>query len=312
MNFYLYLFLLIIFPFQIFSQEIVVGNIYESQITNFKNKKLNVPLPPGKWKATESEKGGMNWKLWWKATLINENDGGELYLAIPYVQSGADTWAGGSMKKCGEWIQDEAKNILAQGAKRSNPQRTYCISERNDNWLHINLNTRTMNTPIKYYYYDLYYPLRSINMIEMNNKNTLIAIGETGMNGLARALNGDSSNFSIFGKLLKDGSFANSNSLSDSSSKFSNLSNFSVCRSAMKNDGSGWVKYNDYVEEATSRSLTIYKCRDILNIKDKAEVKKKDNNTVKSKLEELKILLDDGLISKDQYDEKSSQLLDEL
>ena len=80
----------------------------------------------------------------------------------------------------------------------------------------------------------------------------------------------------------------------------------------MKNDGSGWVKYNDYVGEATSRSLTISKCRDMLNIKDKTEGKKKDDNTIKSKLEELKILLDEGLISRDQYDEKSSKLLDKL
>jgi len=307
MQFYLYLFLFIVFPFQIFSQEIVVGNIYESQIVNFMNKKINIPLPPGKWKAEKSSKSE---RQWWDAHLVNLKNEGEIFLTIPVTPIGGDGWSGGSMQRCRNHIKENAKAILSEGADRGIPQAIYCISERNDGFLHISLESRTTRTPIYCFYYDLYYHMNKIDKDLINNKNFLKEIGIIGMNGMTKGIKGSSTSFAYLEKLIKKKS--SSGNQSSSSKKLSNLSNFSICRSALKNDGSGWVKYNDYVGEATSRSLTIYKCRDILNIKDKAEVKKKDNNTVKSKLEELKILLYDGLISKDQYDEKSSQLLDEL
>ena len=46
-------FIFFIFPKIVYSGDILVGNIYEGEITNFKNKKINISLPPGKWKATK-------------------------------------------------------------------------------------------------------------------------------------------------------------------------------------------------------------------------------------------------------------------
>ena len=61
-------FIFFIFPKIVYSGDILVGNIYEGEITNFKNKKINISLPPGKWKATKSEKAE---RQWWDAELIN-------------------------------------------------------------------------------------------------------------------------------------------------------------------------------------------------------------------------------------------------
>ena len=60
MRLFIYLFLFLSFSAQLFSEEITVGKSYENQIHNFKNKKINIPLPPGKWEVTESNKGDIN------------------------------------------------------------------------------------------------------------------------------------------------------------------------------------------------------------------------------------------------------------
>ena len=54
-----------------------------------------------------------------------------------------------------------------------------------------------------------------------------------------------------------------------STDTFIKYSDYEICDASMLNDGSGWVDYNRYVEEAMSRSLTIYDCRTLLNIQSK-------------------------------------------
>ena len=48
------------------------------------------------------------------------------------------------------------------------------------------------------------------------------------------------------------------------------------------------------------------------NIYSESEKTKKSNSFVKNKLRELKSMLDEGLISQEQYDEKSSKILDDF
>ena len=54
-----------------------------------------------------------------------------------------------------------------------------------------------------------------------------------------------------------------------STDTFIAYSDYEICNASMLYDGSGWVTYNRYVEEAMSRSLTIYDCRTLLNIQSK-------------------------------------------
>ena len=91
-------------------------------------------------------------------------------------------------------------------------------------------------------------------------------------------------------------------------SKYKSLSNKDICIKATKLDGSGWMPShsNDHVKEAWSRDLDIIQCRDLTGRK----IAKKDTSNLKDKLMELKSLFDEGLITQDQYDKKSNEILE--
>ena len=75
---------------------------------------------------------------------------------------------------------------------------------------------------------------------------------------------------------------------------------------------------DDYVLEAFDRGLDWNKCKALISesvplIKNNSTLTSsssmtKDNSAEKAKLKELKSLLDDGLISQEQYDDKSSKI----
>ena len=62
------------------------------------------------------------------------------------------------------------------------------------------------------------------------------------------------------------------------------------------------------VLQSISRDLNINECRVLTGRK----IAKKDTSSLKDKLMELKSLFDEGLITQDQYDKKSSQILKEF
>ena len=93
-----------------------------------------------------------------------------------------------------------------------------------------------------------------------------------------------------------------------------NLSAYNLCKKSLNLDQSGWVKTNNYVQEAWARGLSIDGCRQAI-IKEEGVVTNSNSQAVSdsspvSKLKELKDLLDEGLISQDQYDQKSEEILD--
>jgi len=75
---------------------------------------------------------------------------------------------------------------------------------------------------------------------------------------------------------------------------------------------------DDYVLEAFNRNLDWSKCKNLISesvplIENNSTLTSsnsmtKDRSTEKAKLKELKSLLDDGLISQEQYDDKSSMI----
>tara|TARA_X000001036_G_C20644152_1_gene792335 strand:- start:582 stop:1598 length:1017 start_codon:yes stop_codon:yes gene_type:complete len=319
-------FIFFIFPKIVYSGDILVGNIYEGEITNFKNKKINISLPPGKWKATKSEKAE---RQWWDAELINTENRGELYLWIPWIPIGGAFWSGGSMERCATWMEEDAKKILSQGADRGNPQAVYCISERKDGWLHIGLESRTVKAPIYWFYYNLYYPMNKISKNAIDDKNLLKEVGKIGMDAVINSLQGNTISLNILDNLVKKSSSkssistnsSDSSNVSIDSSKLISVSKKEICLRATKLNGLGWEdhdsKYGEYVKEAFKRNLSLWECRQSTNrfpdVNTNIEESVSDSYiSIETRLKDLKELLDEGLITKTQYDEKSSIILDEL
>ena len=80
-------FLFTFFSISTQAQQVSVGDVLEGQITNFKNKGVNIPLPPGKWNVDKSERHdskttNKGQKYWWNIKLYNYKDNGELHLRI--------------------------------------------------------------------------------------------------------------------------------------------------------------------------------------------------------------------------------------
>ena len=77
-------------------------------------------------------------------------------------------------------------------------------------------------------------------------------------------------------------------------------------------------RYDIHVREAFNRNLSLYDCRKLtdrfpkVEVESSSEEKSDSSIDVESKLRSLKRLLDEGLISQEQYDEKSSKILDDF
>ena len=102
------------------------------------------------------------------------------------------------------------------------------------------------------------------------------------------------------------------------------LDNKSLCLKATTIDGNEWIQ-NEYKTELIDRGFNLYKCRGLTERSSDSSssestysdnVSNSSSNSssvsVKDKLKELKILLDDGLITEKQYEEKSSKILEEF
>ena len=158
-------------------------------------------------------------------------------------------------------------------------------------------------------YYHAYYIDKIL--LRDTSKSTIQSIGSQIFDQVRKNKAGDLSFLSNRIDLNKSSSFT-SNYTSDYSSqtesKYQSLSNKEICIKATKLDGSGWMPShsNDHVKEAWSRDLNINECRVLTGRK----IAKKDNSSLKDKLIELKSLLNEGLITQDQFDKKSNEILD--
>jgi hypothetical protein len=112
-----------------------------------------------------------------------------------------------------------------------------------------------------------------------------------------------------YNKPLKDtASFTSNYNSNYSSVVVSDYSDKRICLFATSTNGLSWEKFpSKYYDEALNRGLSIETCNNLTN---RIKVTSKDSSSIKSKLKELKGLLDEGLISREQYDEKSSKILD--
>ena len=161
--------------------------------------------------------------------------------------------------------------------------------------------------------YDIYYsfPVRIASI----NSTTAKKYGDRFFKQILMAFDGKkSASLNFLSEII--GKKTNTSS-STTKKDYSSHSDKSICSKSTLKDGSAWVKIDDYVREAWSRSLSMDDCNALTGRKPLSEVNKveetsNDSSSVKSKLKELKSMLDEGLISQEQYDDKSSKILEEF
>jgi hypothetical protein len=95
-----------------------------------------------------------------------------------------------------------------------------------------------------------------------------------------------------------------------------NKSKYEICKSALNENNNDWVTTNDYagddasmyVQEALIRGLNVNECMQVI-VKKEGAIKKSSSVSIERKLDQLKNLLDEGLISQRQYNEKTDEIL---
>jgi hypothetical protein len=304
-----------------YGNSFVKGQTYQNNIKKVYNTRVTISLPPGKWEAVEVEQEGSYAYI----DFENEEDSAYFYVTIPNTIISGDYFRSGGVKKCESKNEDGDKyKVHATGLVRSSIQVSYCIQDirysDGGSWLNIKLHAqKPKGSPLMDAYYSVYYPKRFSN-IENLNQNQLDDIGKSLIKLFQNNINGRSGDYTMATQLLN---FANTSSSSNSvntsslnENKLEGISDGFTCRKATSLDGMKWEnidsKFGDYVTEAFRRNLSLKECRQLTGRKP-SDVKKstepKNSIDIKNRLNELKSLLDDGLINQDQYDAKSTELL---
>ena len=294
---------------------------------------MTVSLPPGKWKAVEVTTR----KQYTSVEFDNNIDDALFFISIPNSIIAGDYFRSSGVKKCKNKNDNGDKyKVHATGLIRNALQISYCIEDidyaNGGGWLHIGLNAeKKKGSPLMSAYYDVYYPQKFSNINALSKKQ-LEAIGKSLMKVFKNNVQGKPGDYTMATQLLNftstseitsnvtrsltDSYIAKSTSDSSSSS-LSNSSDMVVCAKAITLSGNDWDLRSakiEYVKEAKSRKLTIENCRSLTGRLDYVTSKTVVETTseepgMKDKLKELKSMLDEGLISQELYDTKSTELL---
>lgn len=104
-----------------------------------------------------------------------------------------------------------------------------------------------------------------------------------------------------------------------SKGSLSHLSTYKLCKESLNIGLNNWIESNNYVQESWSRGLSVDECRRTILIEEGTSsdfvIETDDTSlagTPRDKLIELKELFSAGLISQDQYDKKSNEILNEF
>tara|TARA_B110000037_G_C17036759_1_gene471958 strand:- start:114 stop:1127 length:1014 start_codon:yes stop_codon:yes gene_type:complete len=313
--------------------DIVKGEVYQNHINKIFGTRMTVSLPPGKWKAVEVTTR----KQYTSVEFDNNIDDALFFISIPNSIIAGDYFRSSGVKKCKNKNDNGDKyKVHATGLIRNALQISYCIEDidyaNGGGWLHIGLNAeKKKGSPLMSAYYDVYYPQKFSNINALSKKQ-LEAIGKSLMKVFKNNVQGKPGDYTMATQLLNftstseitsnvtrsltDSYIAKSTSDSSSSS-LSNSSDMVVCAKAITLSGNDWDLRSakiEYVKEAKSRKLTIENCRSLTGRLDYVTSKTVVETTseepgMKDKLKELKSMLDEGLISQELYDTKSTELL---
>lgn len=290
------------------ANKLKLGETHAGTLHNLYLHGNNFLLPPGSWKVSDLERDGdYQW-------VGFENNNG----------SYAGAWL--SLKKSlgVRWVATNAnclrKNngtILANGEDAGGVGKTargtmggYAIWCVMDDGNDITFSVHILGeTALNSYYY---FPKKIISI----NKNSAEKYGERVFLESLKAYKGNkSANLSFLSEIIgknisSSSSFSSSYNSTYSSKNISTYTDEMICLQATSYDGLSWEKYSKkYYDEALKRRLSIETCNDLTN---RIKVTSKDSSSVKSKLSELKDLLDEGLISQDDYNKKKNELLEEF
>ena len=296
------------------ANKLKVGEYYTGVIEEAFSIKNDIPLPPGKWRVNSVNYGAQrNYVSGW----LEGPENSWIWFSLPTSEYLGE----------GKW---QVNNSICKGAIAKGG-RKMVLGQRND-W--CILEHKFDDDPVTYMkaYFQIslkksiileyYYPKKYI-------KNLSIAeyekFGDMMHNVINDAYKGKGRPLDFLSSIWinnTSSSTLNTNTSSSSNKKdYSSFSDKFICSKATLNDGSGWIQsmqaIDDYVREAWSRSLTIYDCRVLTGRKPLSEVNKveetsDESSSVKSKLKELKSMLEEGLITQDDFDMKKNELLDQF
>ncbi len=260
----------------------------------------NIPLPPGEWLLTEInivKPKGRGLSTFVEYTFYNSDVGYVFYFGPKGTKGSGDMWIGRKTPS-----MCDGNPVAGKTKIRGINNTEWCVFEDGE---YIEFRNYTAQNYSQYYH--SYYIDKTL--LRDKSKATLQSIGARIFDEVRKNKAGDIGFLSSRLDLNKSSSFT-SNYSSQTESKYQTLSNKEICIKATKLDGSGWMPShsNDYVKEAWSRDLDIIQCRDLTGRK----IAKKDTSNLKDRLMELKSLFDAGLITQDQYDKKSSEILEEF
>ena len=288
----------------------IKGETYQNNVKNVFGTRMMVSFPSGKWKVEKIVKDG----IYSYVDFKNAEEGAWFYVGIPNQTIAGDYFRSSGVKKC---KRDNEYKVHATGIDRSQIQTSYCIKS-DSSWLVVQVNALKMQgSPLFWGRYMAYYPVRNSNADSLD-KSTLDRVGKILMKVIRNNIDGKPGSYKGSERLMKVASYNSSyNSTSSTSKDFSSLSDKEICSRATVSNGLGWENVNsnfgNYVKEAFKRKISLYECRKLTDRFPKTErIAEIDSEeySLKDKLKELKSMLDEGLISQELYDSKSTKLLE--
>ena len=301
---------IIIFSINISSAtNIIKGKVYQNHINEVFGTRMTVSLPPGKWEAVKITTR----KQYTNVEFKNIKDEADLEIWLPN-----QILFGGFSKRLKKCNGDSKSTLHAAGISRSGFHTSYCIKS-DKNWLVISLEGMSIHVGNGSFYgsYFLYYPVKK-SIAASLTKDKLEDIGVSLMRSFKKNYEGRPSDYSAVKMLLSSNN--NLDNSTSSTSKYipppksmSSLSDKEVCLRATTKNGLGWENVNsnfgDYVKEAFNRKLSLYECR---KLTDRFPKTASEESSLIDKLRELKSMFYEGLISQEEYDAKSTKLLEEF
>ncbi len=301
--------LIIIFFFSTESfavNKLKVGEVYSGTLTELYWHKNTLMLPTGTWKLTELEKKGHNISGNLSLVLRNTKNSGVIYAYFGLSDENGIRWISDRhFKNCAD-----EDLIIAKGKGKthlsSQGKSYWCVSKDGGYTTFSMLKNASRHTSVHY-----------------NISNSDISISETEAAKVGKeifllfekAFNG---NRNVDLRILDAYKYTRSYSTEYSQEDLGSFSDKRICLAATSQDGLTWEKFpKKYFDQAKVRNLSLDDCikltkRNKKALENDSKTSLVSETTVKSKLKELKSMLDEGLISQEQYDEKSSKILEEF
>ena len=308
--------LLILFTFLILNVESIaankleIGDTYSGTLTKLYWHKNTLMLPPGNWKLTELDKGTHMISGNASLTFENTKNSGIIYAYLGLSDENGIRWLGdlSYFASCA----DENK-IIAKGKGKthsSSQGKSYWCVSKDGSYTTISIHKNATR------HYSIHYnfPSSQINLSKVDAERA----GKEVFAAVEKAFKGNKNVDLNFLKTYYNKTSSSSSNNSSSSSSNEDLSwanNKTVCYRATSKKGfwnySSEKSAKQFSDEAKSRNLSLEDCNKLTGRGNSIETSN-DSFSIKSKLKELKSMLDEGLISQEQYDDKSSKILEEF